>query len=148
ATVTAAAPEPSSRSTSYRSAMTSGIQGRRCREPAPFRSVMNRSSRYPASFSCHSHPLREPPVAMMLTRTKEMGQVASSRGIGLDRERWRILIWMCVLITANQLGFGAIVPVVPLFAQQFGVSQSAIGLTIAVFGLARFLVNVPAARIA
>lgn len=74
--------------------------------------------------------------------------MASSSGIGLDRKRWHILIWMCVLITANQLGFGAIVPVVPLFAQQFGVSQSAIGLTIAVFGLARFLVNVPAARIA
>lgn len=72
----------------------------------------------------------------------------SSQGIGLDRQRWRILIWMCVLITANQFGFGAIVPVVPLFAQQFGVSLSAIGLTIAVFGLARFLVNVPAARIA
>lgn len=72
----------------------------------------------------------------------------SSRGIGLDQQRWRILIWMCVLITANQLGFGAIVPVVPLFAQQFGVSQSAIGLTIAVYGLSRFLVNVPASRIA
>lgn len=74
--------------------------------------------------------------------------VASSQGIGLDRQRWNILIWMCVLITANQFGFGAIVPVVPLFAEQFGVSQSAIGLTIAVFGLARFLVNVPAGRVA
>jgi len=74
--------------------------------------------------------------------------VKQRRGIGLDRERWRILVWMCVLISANQLGFGAIVPVVPLFAQQFGVSQSAIGLTIAVYGLSRFLVNVPASRIA
>ncbi|CAN5663278.1 MFS transporter [soil metagenome] len=71
-----------------------------------------------------------------------------TRGIGLDRERWRILVWMCVLISANQLGFGAIVPVVPLFAQQYGVSQSAIGLTIAVYGLSRFLVNVPAGRLA
>ncbi len=74
--------------------------------------------------------------------------MASSRGIGLDRERWRILVWMSVLISVNQLGFGAIVPVVPLYAEQYGVSQSAIGLTIAVFGLARFLVNVPAARLA
>ncbi len=74
--------------------------------------------------------------------------MASSRGIGLDRERWRILVWMCVLISVNQLGFGAIVPVVPLYAEQYGVSQSAIGLTIAVFGLARFLVNVPAGRLA
>ena len=82
--------------------------------------------------------------AMMVQK----GQVAHRRGIGLDQERWRILIWMCLLITANQFGFGAIVPVVPLFAQQFGVSQSAIGLTIAVYGLSRFLVNVPAGRIA
>ncbi len=74
--------------------------------------------------------------------------MVSNRGIGLDRQRWRILIWMCLLITANQLGFGAIVPVVPLFAEQFGVSQSAIGLTIGIYGLARFLVNVPSARIA
>ena len=74
--------------------------------------------------------------------------MASSRGIGLDRERWRILVWMCVLISVNQLGFGAIVPVVPLFAEEYGVSQSAIGLTIAVFGLARFLVTVPAGRLA
>lgn len=74
--------------------------------------------------------------------------MAESRGIGLDRERWRILLWMCVLITANQFGFGAIVPVVPLFAQEYGVSQSAIGMTIAVYGLARFLVNVPAGRVA
>lgn len=55
---------------------------------------------------------------------------------------------MCVLIAANQLGFGAIVPVIPLYAQQFGVSQSAIGLTIAIYGLSRFLVNVPAAHLA
>jgi MFS family permease len=75
-------------------------------------------------------------------------RVASSRGIGLDRERWRILAWMCVLISVNQLGFGAIVPVVPLYAEQYGVSQTAIGLTIAVYGLARFLVNVPAGRLA
>jgi MFS transporter, DHA1 family, multidrug resistance protein len=74
--------------------------------------------------------------------------VASSGNIGLDRERWRILVWMCVLISVNQLGFGAIVPVVPLFAEEFGVSHSAIGLTIAVFGLARFLVNIPAAGLA
>ncbi|HAX25921.1 MAG TPA: MFS transporter, partial [Chloroflexi bacterium] len=46
-------------------------------------------------------------------------------------ERNRILIWVCVLIGFNQLGFGSIVPVVPLYAESFGVSQTAIGLTIA-----------------
>jgi MFS family permease len=86
--------------------------------------------------------------SMLATTLIRRTQVVETRGIGLDRERWRILVWMCVLISANQLGFGAIVPVVPLFAQQYGVSQSAIGLTIAVYGLSRFLVNVPAGRLA
>ena len=57
----------------------------------------------------------------------------------------RILVWMCVLIGINQLGFGSVVPVLPLYARSFGVSQAAIGLSIAVYGLARFLVAVPAA---
>lgn len=59
----------------------------------------------------------------------------------------RILIWICALIAVNQLGFGAIVPVIPLYASSFGVPQSAIGMAIAIYGLARFLVNVPAGRL-
>lgn len=62
--------------------------------------------------------------------------------------RNRILIWACVLIGVNQLGFGSIVPVVPLYAESFGVSQTAIGLTIAIYGLARFLMNVPTGYVA
>jgi len=53
--------------------------------------------------------------------------------------RYRILVWMCVLIGVNQLGFGSVVPVAPLYAASFGVSPSAIGLTIALYGLARLL---------
>jgi MFS family permease len=63
-------------------------------------------------------------------------------------ETARILAWICLLIAVNQLGFGAIVPVVPLYAEEFGVSAFAVGLTIAIYGLARFLVNVPAGRLA
>ncbi len=55
-----------------------------------------------------------------------------------------ILIWMCVFIGANQLGFGALIPVLPLYAQAYGVPASAIGTTIAVFGLARMLSGMPA----
>jgi MFS transporter, DHA1 family, multidrug resistance protein len=62
--------------------------------------------------------------------------------------RYRILIWMCVLIAVNQLGFGSVVPVAPLYAASFGVTQAAIGLTIALYGLARFLLAVPAGRMA
>src|SRR5258708_15031625 len=60
----------------------------------------------------------------------------------------RLLTWMCVLIAVNQLGFGSIVPSLALYARSFGVAQSAIGLAIAVYGLARFLVAVPAGRLA
>ncbi|CAN5796061.1 MFS transporter [soil metagenome] len=68
--------------------------------------------------------------------------------IGLSRKGASVLIWMCILICVNQLGFGAIVPVIALYADDFGVNQTAIGLTIAVYGLARFLVNLPAGRLA
>ena len=69
-------------------------------------------------------------------------------GLGLDRGRRAVLLWACLLIAVNQLGFGAIVPVVPLYAQAFGVSGFAIGLAIAIYGLARFVANVPAGRLA
>ena len=59
----------------------------------------------------------------------------------------RALIGMCVLIAVNQLGFGGIVPALPLYAQSFGVSASAIGLAIAVYGLARFVVAVPSGQL-
>jgi MFS family permease len=61
---------------------------------------------------------------------------------------YRVLVWMCVLIAVNQLGFGSIVPVTPLYAASFGVPPSAIGLTIALYGLARFLWAVPSGRLA
>jgi multidrug resistance protein len=55
---------------------------------------------------------------------------------------------MCVLIAVNQLGFGSIIPVTALYAASFGVPASAIGITIAVYGLARFLFAVPSGRLA
>lgn len=63
-------------------------------------------------------------------------------------QRNQVLIWICALIAVNQLGFGSIVPVMPLYARGFGVPQSAIGLAIAIYGLARFLINVPAGQLA
>ena len=67
---------------------------------------------------------------------------------GFDQQRRETLIWICILIAVNQLGFGAIVPIAPLYAESFGVSATLIGLTIAVYGLARFAVSVPAGRFA
>jgi DHA1 family multidrug resistance protein-like MFS transporter len=46
---------------------------------------------------------------------------------------------MCVLIGVNQLGFGAIVPTISLYAKSFGVSATAIGFAIAIYGLSRLI---------
>lgn len=72
---------------------------------------------------------------------------ARIEGIGLSPKHRNILFWMCLLIFANQLGFGSVVPVVALYAKDFGVSQAAIGLTIGIYGLARFLINYPSGRL-
>jgi len=59
----------------------------------------------------------------------------------------RVLIWMCVLVAVNQLGFGAMMPSLALYAQSFGVTASAIGLAVAAYGLARFAIAVPAGQL-
>ncbi|MGE0205290.1 MAG: MFS transporter [Hyphomicrobiaceae bacterium] len=59
----------------------------------------------------------------------------------------RVLIWMCMLIAVNQLGFGAVVPSLALYAQSFGVTASAIGMAVAIYGLARFVVALPAGQL-
>jgi len=58
------------------------------------------------------------------------------------------LFWMCVLVVINQLGFGGVVPALPLYAKSFGVSVSAIGMAVAVYGLARLAGAMPAAWLA
>lgn len=70
-----------------------------------------------------------------------------SERFGIDSKTWTILAWLCVVVGINQLGFGIIVPVLPLFASSFGVSQAAIGLTIAVYGLGRLLFDLPMGRL-
>ena len=59
----------------------------------------------------------------------------------------RVLLAMCVLISINQLGFGSVIPVLPLYAQSFGVQASAIGLAVAIYGLARIFVAVPSGQL-
>lgn len=55
---------------------------------------------------------------------------------------------MCLLVGVNQLGFGAMVPSLPLYASSFGVSASAIGVAVAAYGLARFLAVLPGGQLA
>lgn len=59
----------------------------------------------------------------------------------------RVLLWMCVLVAVNQLGFGGVMPSLPLYAASFGVSASAIGLSVGIYGLARFFVAAPSGQI-
>ena len=54
---------------------------------------------------------------------------------------------MCVLIFINQLGFGGIVPAMPLYADTFGVSISAIGVAVAAYGLARVVIGMPSGQL-
>ncbi len=65
-------------------------------------------------------------------------------GRGIER---RVLIAMSALVTINQLGFGSVIPVLPLYAQSFGVPASAIGMAVAIYGLARFFVAVPSGQL-
>ncbi len=60
----------------------------------------------------------------------------------------KTLFWMCVLVAINQLGFGAMIPTLPLYAQSFGVPASAIGLAVGIYGLARFFVALPSGYLA
>ena len=60
----------------------------------------------------------------------------------------RVLIWMCILVAVNQLGFGAVVPSLALYAKSFGVPASAIGMAVAIYGLARFVIAVPSGQMA
>jgi len=75
-------------------------------------------------------------------------RLPSSRAVSSWYRRYRVLVWISTIVGINQLGFGSIVPVVPLYAQAFGVAESLIGLAIAVYGLARFTSSAPAGWIA
>ncbi len=56
----------------------------------------------------------------------------------------QILLVLCITTMVVMMGFGIISPVLPLYAQSFGVGTAMIGLTITVFGAARLLMNLPA----
>lgn len=80
--------------------------------------------------------------------SQHMTSTAPNRALELSSESKRILVWICALIAVNQLGFGSIVPVIALYAEEFGVTKTAIGLAVGVYGLARFVANVPAGQLA
>lgn len=54
------------------------------------------------------------------------------------------LLILCVTTILVMMNHGIISPVLPLYAQSFGVGTAMIGLTITVFGAARLVMNLPA----
>jgi MFS family permease len=82
----------------------------------------------------------------MAVQDEALPQATGSRPALLAGQR--AFLTLCVLILINQLGFGLITPILPLYADSFGLAPSAIGLVIGIYGAARFLANVPAGRMA
>src|SRR5713101_989010 len=62
--------------------------------------------------------------------------------------RDRSFVALCVLVLVNQMGWGTITPVLPAYARSFGLSAGSIGIVVGIYGLARFVTNVPAGRLA
>ena len=58
--------------------------------------------------------------------------------------KYERLIAICVSTVMVMAGQGVISPVLPLYANDFGVSTAMVGATITAFGLARLFVNIPA----
>ncbi len=54
------------------------------------------------------------------------------------------LVAICVSTVLVMAGQGIVSPILPLYADSFGVSTTAVGATVTAFGLARLVTNVPA----
>ena len=58
------------------------------------------------------------------------------------------LVILCGATFLVMVGQGVVSPVLPLYAKDFGVSATMVGLTLTVFALARLILNVPAGIVA
>lgn len=62
--------------------------------------------------------------------------------------RRRVMLLLCVQVAALHAGSSMIIPILPLFAQTFGVSLALVGVLLAVQAVPRLFVSVPAGRLA
>lgn len=63
-------------------------------------------------------------------------------------KKYEQLIAICISTVLVMAGQGVVSPVLPLYADSFGVSTTLIGATVTAFGLARLITNVPAGILA
>jgi MFS family permease len=63
------------------------------------------------------------------------------------RENEKLLV-LCGATFLVMVGQGVVSPIIPLYAKDFGVSTSMVGLTITVYAAARLILNIPAGMIA
>lgn len=71
-----------------------------------------------------------------------LGSSIQERLVKSFRDNERLLI-ICTAEFVFMMGSGVVVPVLPRFAQSFGVSTAMAGMVISVFGLARVFTNAP-----
>lgn len=57
-----------------------------------------------------------------------------------------IVLLLSAQVFLIMLGLGIVTPILPLYAQSFGVGAAAVGSLVMVFGIARMIVNVPAGQ--
>lgn len=55
-----------------------------------------------------------------------------------------VVILLSAQVFLIMLGLGLVTPILPLYAQSFGVGAAAVGSLVTVFGIARMLINIPA----
>ena len=63
-----------------------------------------------------------------------------------DRAARGIVLLLSAQVFLIMLGLGLVTPILPLYAQSFGVGAAAVGSLVTVFGIARMLVNIPAGQ--
>jgi MFS transporter, DHA1 family, multidrug resistance protein len=59
-----------------------------------------------------------------------------------------MLLTLSIIMFTNMMGFGMIVPVIPLYGRTFEASSAMVGLLVTSFGVARLIFNIPAGRLA
>jgi MFS transporter, DHA1 family, multidrug resistance protein len=77
------------------------------------------------------------------------GQASGRFGgiLNLYREN-PMLLTLSIIMFTNMMGFGMIVPVIPLYGRTFETSSAMVGLLVTSFGVARLVFNLPAGRLA